>query len=86
MEEGITNITRMKGGKRNMVNKKELEIGTKIEKKEHGVSLKVAKKIASDHIGEFPTYYTDKEYGLIAVEKKLKSRKRKRKRHGKKMV
>jgi hypothetical protein len=58
-----------------MISKKELEIGTKIEKEEHGYSVSISRKIARDHIKEFPKYYTDKKYGLIAIEKKMKKRK-----------
>ena len=54
------------------INRRELEIGTMIEKREHGFSLAVSKKIAMDHIKEFPRYYTHKLYGLIAIEKRLK--------------
>jgi len=59
-----------------VVSKKELEIGTKIEKKEHGFSMAISRKIALDHIKEFPKYYTDKRYGLIIIEKKLRNKKR----------
>lgn len=48
--------------------KKELKIGTKIEM-EHTKSKKVAKRIAIDHLKEFPRYYTK---GLIPMEKRLK--------------
>ena len=53
-----------------MISEKELEIGTKIEKEEHGYSVSISRKIARDHIKEFPKYYTDKKYGLIAIEKR----------------
>lgn len=52
--------------------KRELEIGTRIERKEHGFNLNISRKIAKDHIKEFSKYYTHKTYGLIAIEKKLK--------------
>ena len=52
---------------------RELKIGTRIEKKEHGFNLRISRKIAMDHIKEFPKYYTHRNYGLIAIEKKLKS-------------
>ena len=58
-----------------MISEKELEIGTKIENEEHGYSVSRSRKIARDHIKEFPKYYTDKKYGLIAIEKKMKKRK-----------
>lgn len=48
--------------------KKELGIGWKIEL-EHGLGKKKAKKIAMDHIKEFPCYYSK---GLIPMEKRLK--------------
>lgn len=54
------------------INKRELEIGTRIEKREHGFNLRISRKIAMDHIKEFGRYYTHKTYGLIALEKKLK--------------
>jgi len=60
---------------KNMVNKRELDIGTRIEKKEHGFSITISRKIAMDHIKEFPRYYTDKRYGLIVAEKKMMKRK-----------
>jgi hypothetical protein len=46
---------------------KELKIGTKIEM-EHHLGLSMAKKIAKDHIKEFPCYYSK---GLIPLERKL---------------
>jgi hypothetical protein len=49
---------------------KQLKIGRKIEL-EHTRSLKIAEKIACDHIHEFPTYYTE----LVKMEAKLKRRK-----------
>ena len=49
--------------------KKEIEVGTKIEM-EHTDSKKLAKEIAMDHIAEFADYYTDPEYGIIAIEDK----------------
>jgi hypothetical protein len=49
---------------------KNIRIGTKIEM-EHTTSKKRARKIAIDHIEEFPNYYTK---GLIPMEKKLKRR------------
>ena len=50
------------------INKKELKIGTKIEM-EHTLNKDVAKKIALDHLKEYPNYYTK---GLIPMERKLK--------------
>lgn len=53
---------------------KEKKIGIKIEM-EHAhlfpkkIQLQMANKISSDHIKEFPCYYTK---GLIPMEKKLK--------------
>jgi len=52
-----------------MCNKRQLEIGKKIEM-EHTRSKKVAEKIARDHLREFPNYYTE----LVKMEKKLKKR------------
>lgn len=49
------------------INKSQLRIGTKIEM-EHTKSKRVASKIASQHICEFPTYYS----ALINMESKLK--------------
>jgi len=50
------------------ITKKELKIGTRVEL-EHTKSLKRAKKIAMDHLKEYPCYYTK---GLIPMERKLK--------------
>lgn len=52
------------------INKKELNIGKKIEL-EHTTSNKVAEKIAKQHLCEFPKYYTE---GLLPMEKKLKNK------------
>ena len=60
---------------KSVISKRELDIGTMIEKKEHGFSMAVSRKIARDHISEFPKYYTDKKYGLIVIEKKMMKRK-----------
>lgn len=49
---------------------KEIEAGIKIEM-EHTDDKAIAKEIAMDHIFEFPDYYTNKKYGLKAIEKKL---------------
>ena len=51
---------------------RELRIGTRVEKIEHLFSIAVSRKIALDHIREFPKYYTDAKYGLITIEKKMK--------------
>ena len=50
------------------ITKKELKIGTRVEL-EHTKSLKRARKIAMDHLKEYPCYYTK---GLIPMERKLK--------------
>ena len=47
--------------------KQEMKLGQKIEM-EHHMGLSQAKKIASDHIKEFPCYYSR---GLIPMEKRL---------------
>ena len=47
--------------------KREIEVGTKIEM-EHTNSKKVAKEIATDHIYEMSDYYTNPDYGILAVE------------------
>lgn len=47
---------------------KELKIGKRIEM-EHHLGKKMAKKIALDHIKEFPCYYSR---GLIPMERRLK--------------
>ena len=57
-----------------MYNKRELQIGSKIEL-EHTNSKKVARKIAKDHLKEYPNYYTK---GLIPMERKLKRIKHKK--------
>lgn len=49
---------------------KEIRVGTKIEM-EHTDSKKQAREIAMDHIFESPDYYTDPNYGIIAIEDKL---------------
>jgi len=53
------------------ISKKELKIGTKVEM-EHTTSRARARKIATDHLKEFPCYYTK---GLIPMERKLKKMK-----------
>jgi hypothetical protein len=50
--------------------KKEINIGIRVEM-EHTDSKKVAKEIAMDHISEYADYYTDPDYGIIAIEDKL---------------
>lgn len=52
--------------------KKEIEIGKKIESEHVGSDMKKAEEIARDHISEFPDYYSNKRYGVKAVEKKMK--------------
>jgi hypothetical protein len=47
--------------------KREIEVGTKIEM-EHTNSKKVAKEIATDHIYEISDYYTNPDYGILAIE------------------
>jgi len=44
----------------------QIETGIKVEL-EHTKSKKIARKIALDHLNEFPTYYTH----LLRMEKKL---------------
>ena len=48
----------------------EIKVGTKIEM-EHTDSKEMARQIALDHISEYPKYYTDPEYGIIAIEDKM---------------
>jgi len=48
--------------------KKEIGIGTIIEM-EHTDSKEEAKEIAMDHIVEFPDYYTNYDFGIVAIEK-----------------
>lgn len=55
--------------------KKEISIGTKIEM-EHTDDKETAKKIAMEHIYEVEDYYTDPEYGIIAIEDEKQSRKK----------
>lgn len=52
------------------INKVQLSMGTKVEM-EHTNSKRVARKIATDHLCEFPTYYTE----LKKLEKKLSKKK-----------
>jgi len=46
----------------------ELKLGIRIEK-EHTKSLSMRRKIATDHLCEFPHYYSK---GVLPMEKKLK--------------
>ena len=55
--------------------KKEISIGTTIEM-EHTDDKEEAKKIAMEHIKEVPDYYTDSEYGIIAIEDKQKQKRK----------
>ena len=48
--------------------KKEIGIGTQIEK-EHTDDDAVAKEIAMDHIAEYPDYYSNENFGIVAIEK-----------------
>ena len=53
---------------------KEIKIGTKIELEHKSLfpkskQLEMAKKIATNHVDEFPCYYTK---GLIPMERRLK--------------
>lgn len=57
---------------------KELKKGIKIEF-EHTNDENKAKEIAMDHIDEFWDYYSNLEYGLKAMEKKLKQNKKDKK-------
>lgn len=72
MDVGTVDIMETKKRSVTSISKKELDIGTRVEKKEHGFNLKTSRKIAMDHIKEFPRYYTHKVYGLIAMEKRIK--------------
>ena len=47
--------------------KSEIEIGTKIEM-EHSNSKKVAKEIATDNVYRISDYYTNPDYGILAIE------------------
>ena len=47
--------------------KREIEIGTKIEM-EHSNSKKVAKELATDHVKKISDYYTNPDYGILAIE------------------
>lgn len=53
------------------ISKRELKLGIPIEM-EHTTSRRKAKHIASQHICEFPRYYS---LGLIPMEKRLKKMK-----------
>ena len=48
---------------------KELKLGMSIEK-EHTTNIEDQKEIALDHISEFIDYYSNKRYGIVAIEKK----------------
>lgn len=54
--------------------KKELKLGVPIEM-EHTKSKRVAKRIAEQHLCEFPNYYSK---GLIPMEKRLSKLKRRK--------
>lgn len=58
------------------ISKKEIDIGIDIEM-EHTKSRRVARKIAMDHLKEYPKYYTK---GLIPMERKLKRLKKAKRR------
>ncbi len=47
-------------GKKDKVNKEQLEMGKKVEK-EHTTNPEIAEKITRDHLAEFPDYYTHLE-------------------------
>jgi hypothetical protein len=49
---------------------KEINIGIEIEY-EHTNDKSIAREISMDHIAEFPEYYSNKKYGLKAMEKHL---------------
>ena len=49
------------------VDKRELKVGIEIEM-EHTTDPRVARKIALDHLAEFPTYYT----ALLKMEARLR--------------
>ena len=57
------------------INPRELKIGTMIEKREHGFSIPISRKIARDHIKKYPKYHTHKRFGLIAVERMMNRQK-----------
>lgn len=57
------------------ISKKELRLGTPIEL-EHTTSRRKARYIASQHLCEYPNYYSK---GLIHMEKKLKKLAQKKK-------
>ena len=56
-------------GKKDKVNKKQLEMGKKVEK-EHTTSPEIAEKITRDHLKEMPDYYTHLKEMEKGVEKK----------------
>jgi hypothetical protein len=58
--------------------KKELKTGAKMEM-EHTKSKRKARKIAEDHLKEFPKYY-DKKVGLPAMEKRMMMKKKAKKK------
>jgi hypothetical protein len=68
----------MKGGHSNgkpdeEYNQEELKKGAEIQAEEHGGDEEISKKIAKDHIEEFPKYYDD-EVGLKNFEKELEEK------------
>ena len=59
-------------GKKDKVNKKQLEMGKKVEK-EHTTSPEIAEKITRDHLKEMPDYYTHLKEMEKGVEKKAET-------------
>ena len=63
----VVEIINIKGKERVVINKRELEIGTKIERKEHGFNLRISRKIAMDHIKGHPNYYSEKNKRITSI-------------------
>jgi len=73
MTVDLTGIADKKHVKASDVHPEQLIMGIKVEM-EHTSDPKVAKKIAMDHLAEFPTYYTE----LAKMEEKLKGQEKKK--------
>lgn len=57
----------IKRGNAMVVNRRELEIGTRVERKEHGFNLRISRKIAMDHIKKHPKYYSEKNKRITSI-------------------
>lgn len=63
----VVEIINIKEREKVAINRRELEIGTRIEKREHGFNLRISRKIAMDHIKGHPKYYTRKDERMTSI-------------------